>query len=297
MAVTKTGKVLLAIDGSIAADRAAAYVARNAAALGIRAVDILNVQDVPSYYTHAEPGSPIPLDVIEFSTKVTAKTRRLLDTANVGHRLHTQLGEPADKIAHAAAVDGIGEIVMGSRGLSQLAGAVLGSVAYKVIHRTSLPITLVCDRGDEAKAAPAGARDAHRVLLAVDRSNSALRAIEYVCDLARSGAQLEVEVLNVPRPVPALCFENQTMGDSYYREQGEAVVGGINEALRDAGLYSNVHIEPGDAAATIVNVAERRNCTRIVMGTRGLGSIGNLVLGSVAYKVLQLAPIPVTLVR
>ncbi len=46
-----------------------------------------------------------------------------------------------------------------------------------------------------------------------------------------------------------------------------------------------------------MNVAERRNCTRIVMGTRGLGSIGNLVLGSVAYKVLQLAPIPVTLVR
>ena len=186
---------------------------------------------------------------------------------------------------------------MGSRGLSQLVGAVLGSVAYKVIHRTSLPMTLVCDRGEEAKAAPAGARDVHRVLLAVDRSNSTLRAIEYVCNLARSGAQLEVEVLNVPRPVPALCFENQTMADNYYREQGAAVLGDVNEALRDAGLYSTVHIEPGDPAETILKVAERRNCTRIVMGSRGLGSIANLVLGSVAYKVLQLAPIPVTLAR
>jgi nucleotide-binding universal stress UspA family protein len=297
MAVPTTGKVLLAIDGSIAADRAAAYIARNAAALGIRAVDILNVQDVPSYYTHAEPGSPIPLDVIEFSAKATAKARRLLDTAKIGHRLDTQLGEPADKIVHAAAADGVGEIVMGSRGLSQLVGAVLGSVAYKVIHRTSLPMTLVCDRGEEAKAAPAGARDVHRVLLAVDRSNSTLRAIEYVCNLARSGAQLEVEVLNVPRPVPALCFENQTMADNYYREQGAAVLGDVNEALRDAGLYSTVHIESGDPAETILKVAERRNCTRIVMGSRGLGSIANLVLGSVAYKVLQLAPIPVTLAR
>jgi nucleotide-binding universal stress UspA family protein len=71
----------------------------------------------------------------------------------------------------------------------------------------------------------------------------------------------------------------------------------MNGALRDAGLSCNVHIEPGDAAQTIVEVAQRRDCTRIVMGSRGLGSIGNLVLGSVAYKVLQLAPIPVTLVK
>ena len=87
------------------------------------------------------------------------------------------------------------------------------------------------------------------------------------------------------------------MADRYYREQGAAVVGEVNGALRDAGLHANVHVEPGDAAATIVKVADRCDCIRIVMGSRGLGSIGNLVLGSVAYKVLQLAPIPVTLVR
>ena len=297
MTNSKAGKVLLAIDGSVAANRAAAYIARNAGALRIREVDILNVQSVPSYHTHAPPGSQIPLDVVEFSTGLAAKASRLLDTANLRHRFATQLGEPADEIVHAAEANGVGEIVMGSRGLSQLAGVVLGSVAYKVIHRTALPITLVSDRGDEANAAAAGVRDVHRVLLAVDRSNSALKAIDYVCSLARGGAQLEVEVLNVPRPVPALCFENQTMADNYYREQGSAVVGDVNGALRDAGLSSNVHIEPGDAAATIVKVADRCDCTRIVMGSRGLGSIGNLVLGSVAYKVLQLAPIPVTLVK
>lgn len=297
MTFSRAGKVLLAIDGSVAANRAAAYIARNAGALRIREVDILNVQSVPSYFTHAQPGSQIPLDVVEFSTGLAGKASRLLDTANVRHRLATQLGEPADEIVRAAEANGIGEIVMGSRGLSQLAGVALGSVAYKVIHRTALPITLVCDRGDEASAAAPGVRDVQRVLLAVDRSNSALKAIEYVCSLARGGAQLEVEVLNVPRPVPALCFENQTMADNYYREQGAAVVGEVNGALRDAGLSCNVHIEPGDAAETIVKLAVRRDCTRIVMGSRGLGSIGNLVLGSVAYKVLQLAPIPVTLVK
>jgi nucleotide-binding universal stress UspA family protein len=296
MTDSTAGKVLLAIDGSVAADSAAAYLARNAEALGIREVDILNVQNVPSYYTHAEPGSPIPLDVIEFSTQVAAKAIRLLDMANVRHRFVTQLGGPADKIAHVAEANRDAEIVMGSRGVSQLAGVVLGSVAYQVIHRTSLPVTLVRDLSDEATGAVAR-REVHRVLLAVDGSTSARKAIEYVCNLARRGARLDVEVLNAPRPVPALCFEDRTMADRYYREQGAAVVDEVNGALRDAGLHANVHIEPGDAAETIVRVARDRNCTRIVMGSRGLGSIGNLVLGSVAYKVLQLAPIPATLVR
>jgi nucleotide-binding universal stress UspA family protein len=296
MTDSRAGKVLLAIDGSVAADSAAAYVARNADALGIGEVDILNVQSVPSYFTHAEPGSPIPLDVIEFSNQVAAKAIRLLETANVRHRMITLLGGPAEQIAHVAQANCDAEIVMGSRGLSQLAGVVLGSVAYQVIHRAPVPVTLVRDLSDEAKGA-AATREVHRVLLAVDGSTSAHKAIEYVCNLARRGARLDVEVLNVPSPVPALCFEDQAMADRYYREQGAAVVNEANGALRDAGLHANVHIEPGDAAETIVRVARDRNCTRIVMGSRGLGSIGNLVLGSVAYKVLQLAPIPVTLVR
>jgi nucleotide-binding universal stress UspA family protein len=33
------------------------------------------------------------------------------------------------------------------------------------------------------------------------------------------------------------------------------------------------------------------------MGTRGLGAVTGLVLGSVTMKVVQLAPVPVTLVR
>jgi nucleotide-binding universal stress UspA family protein len=293
---SSAGKVLLAVDGSAAADNAAAYLGRNADALGIREVDILNVQNVPSYHTYAEPGTPIPLDVIEFSTQVAAKATRLLDTANVRHRFITQLGGPADQIVQVAEANRDAEIVMGSRGMGHLAGVVLGSVAYQVIHRSSLPVTLVCDPGDEAKG-PAATREVHRVLLAVDGSTSARKAIDYVCNLARRGARLEVEVLNVPSLVPAVCFEDQTMADRYYRTQGAAVVDEVSGALQDTGLCPNVHIEPGDAAQTIVRVARGRNCTRIVMGSRGLGWIGNLVVGSVAYKVLQLAPIPVSLMR
>ena len=47
----------------------------------------------------------------------------------------------------------------------------------------------------------------------------------------------------------------------------------------------------------IVKRPEELNCDGIVMGTRGMGAIGNLVMGSVATKVVHLTKLPVTLVK
>jgi nucleotide-binding universal stress UspA family protein len=53
----------------------------------------------------------------------------------------------------------------------------------------------------------------------------------------------------------------------------------------------------GDAPAVIANLARRLRCDAIVMGTRGMTLLGNLVLGSVASKVVHLSTVPVTLVK
>ena len=55
--------------------------------------------------------------------------------------------------------------------------------------------------------------------------------------------------------------------------------------------------EIGSPAETIVRVAREVGADQIVMGTRGLGALGNLFLGSVATPVVRLAEIPVTLVK
>ena len=52
-----------------------------------------------------------------------------------------------------------------------------------------------------------------------------------------------------------------------------------------------------DAATTIARRADSLQCEGIVMGTRGMGAIANLLLGSVAAKVVHLANVPVTLVK
>ncbi|MFN0298876.1 MAG: universal stress protein [Burkholderiales bacterium] len=53
----------------------------------------------------------------------------------------------------------------------------------------------------------------------------------------------------------------------------------------------------GDPASEIATVAGNQHATEIVMGTRGLGGIATLMLGSVATRVVHLVAIPVTLVK
>jgi nucleotide-binding universal stress UspA family protein len=58
-----------------------------------------------------------------------------------------------------------------------------------------------------------------------------------------------------------------------------------------------VEIAIGRPADTIVRLAQERNADLIVMATHGRGALGHMILGSVAEKVVRLAPCPVLTVK
>lgn len=68
-------------------------------------------------------------------------------------------------------------------------------------------------------------------------------------------------------------------------------------ALDEAGIAHQSHVRFGDTAETIVATAEEFGCDSIVMGTRGLGTLAGLALGSVTRKVLHFATMPVVCVK
>ena len=79
---------------------------------------------------------------------------------------------------------------------------------------------------------------------------------------------------------------------------------GSEEALKSALSKckgANIAFKPlvraGQVAKTIAEVAREEGVGQIVMGTRGLGGIQGLLLGSVATQVIHLAEVPLTLVR
>jgi nucleotide-binding universal stress UspA family protein len=291
---------LLAIDGSLNANRAVDYVARWAHAFGVTEVYVLNVQPLGSYRAYALHRNETLLEASERGTQATAVARQVLDDAKIAYRFHTELGESADAIVGAARSEHVAEIFLGSRGLGAFANLALGSVAYKVIHLAEVPVTVVTNPHEEPHLLAAGPDNVHRVLLAVDGSDHADRAVHYVCRLADGGIPIEAALVNVQLPVLSGRFQglvSQETIDSHYREEGEAALRRAQRALTKANIRFDSEVLMGPLAPTIVRMAEKRHCARIVMGTRGLGAIGSVVLGSVAYKVVHLAAVPVTLIK
>jgi nucleotide-binding universal stress UspA family protein len=83
------------------------------------------------------------------------------------------------------------------------------------------------------------------------------------------------------------------------REEERAATEALQEALtacREAGVPYMTRSERGAVAATIDRVAREEHVAQIIMGTRGLGGVGGLLLGSVATQLLHVADVPVTLV-
>jgi nucleotide-binding universal stress UspA family protein len=69
------------------------------------------------------------------------------------------------------------------------------------------------------------------------------------------------------------------------------------EAKTKGASPINTRVEVGDPATAILRVAGEEKPDFIVMGTRGLGSMRGLLMGSVSHKVIQLADCPVITVK
>jgi len=296
MSVSEPRRFLLAIDGSPHADRAAEYLACNGSALAVGEVFLLNVQPLGGE-TYASPDDELVRTVAELSAEATANARRLLGEADIPYKPVTEVGDAAEAIVHAAQEAQADEIVLGRHGSSELERLILGSVAYKVIHRAAAPVTVVEPPPAGAGALRSAAVRKHRVLLPYDGSEQAKRAVDYVVGLCRGSVPFEVELFHAATPLPSTLLPLQELVDAHYNEQGDAVLRDAQDALRTAGIPYTARVVPGKPAEKIVEAAEEGNCTRIVMGTRGPGALASVFLGSVAYRVVQLSPIPVTLVK
>lgn len=141
-----------------------------------------------------------------------------------------------------------------------------------------------------------------RILLAVDGSSYALRAVRNLVEHADWYREpLEVELVFVNLPLPYEGRAGSVIGrrriDRYYQDEGEAALRGAIRRLDAAGVRHVDHILVGPIAESIVRLAKARKCDFIFIGTHGRTAAGNLLLGSVANKVLHLATVPVLLVR
>ena len=135
-------------------------------------------------------------------------------------------------------------------------------------------------------------------LLALDGSTDAVRAAQYVARIAKMQGINQVQLLNV-QPLDGLRVPaaKRAEAERHAEHLAEGVTAPARTRLRSAGLAVRLHASLGsDPAVAIAAAAKKHRAREIVMGTRCMTSLGNLALGSVAYKVIHLAHQAVTLV-
>ena len=139
------------------------------------------------------------------------------------------------------------------------------------------------------------------ILLPVDGSQNSLSAVRHVMAMKdRLREPIAIHLVNVQMPVVSGVvkrFISQQQLNDYYQEEGGKALAGARAALDQAGVPYEHHISVGEVAATLAGYARDKGCGHIVMGARGAGGIAGMLLGSTATRVVQLADVPVTLVK
>jgi nucleotide-binding universal stress UspA family protein len=141
-----------------------------------------------------------------------------------------------------------------------------------------------------------------KILVPVDGSPASIRAVKLAIDQAKAVAGASIVVVNVQNLSTLGLAEGAGIMPLPWIEQEEerASSGALQEAAtvcREAEVTYVTRSERGGIAETIDRVAREEQVMHILMGTRGLGGVRGLLLGSVTTQLLHLAEVPVTLVK
>ena len=284
--------ILLATDGSEGAEHAARA-----------AIDLSKRTEAKLHAAHAR----VPLPHFAYPSLVSARyhppyedrARRILDE-QVGRieqaggtvsGAHLVEGRPADAILDLAERIGADLIVVGSRGLGSIKSLLIGSVSLGVVHHADRPVLVV--RG--------GSWPPARVVIGEDLSEDARDAARIGLTL---GKLLGAETLlahayqGMPPHPETLPRDDRELYEAMVREhlrRVEPALEGRAAGLEDAyGVRPRVRLLGGESARVLSEVAEEGEGTGLlVVGSRGLGAGGRMLLGSVSTKILMAAKGPV----
>ena len=289
-------RILLATDGSEDAALAAQVAGEISEGTGS---ELHLVHVLPQFPRHAHPG--ITPQVYSYVLdEMYREARELLDEQvrriqNSGGRVaetHLKRGAAvADEILDLAEELGVGLIALGSRGLGPLKRLVLGSVAEGVVHHAPCPV-LVLRGGPEAWPP-------RRVVIGDDGSEPAKVAGEVAASIGKLFGAQEMLVrifLRLPKVDVEERELDARMADDELRREERELEERAKEVEEALEIRLRVRLAVGDPASALLEVAEEdghAERTLIAVGSRGLGVMRRIRLGSVSMKVLRAAKGPV----
>jgi nucleotide-binding universal stress UspA family protein len=141
-----------------------------------------------------------------------------------------------------------------------------------------------------------------KLLVATDGSKPALHAVKYAAGLVQqlAPAAASITLISVHDDAgrrEAKAYVGSAAVADHLRELSEKELAPARKLLDAAGIKHDMVVRTGPIAPEIVACAKGGKFDLIVMGSKGRGAIADLLLGSVAQRVLTTAAGPVLLVK
>ncbi len=135
------------------------------------------------------------------------------------------------------------------------------------------------------------------ILLAVDGSEHSLRAMKEAIKMATLVDDCAIEVVYV--------VDYSKSKDEVLHSQGKEELDlsrrkkllPIEEQLKSSDLSYRLKLLHGEPGPAIVDYANKENFDLVILGSRGLNSLQEMVLGSVSHKVVKRVKCPVLIVK
>lgn len=312
-------KVLVPLDGTEVSEGIIPFVTRLARdmKMGVvlgRAIDVHHMREegfdssLGRVLQGLGPRMKDSADVEPWQTELASRIERELkvpldnlarDMAGAGVDAETaaEYGPASDTIIRMAQESGCDLIAMSTRGRSTLASGLLGSVTYKIIHESPMPVLAITPERARLHRAIIS-----KVIVPLDGSAFAETVLPHATALARR-MDLGVTLLRVAPEDAPLFSDSVSLADILAGMQEKAATGardylsGVARRLRDSGLDVDEVMLQGKASSRITEYAKGAEHGMIAITTHGRSGVSRLLLGSIAEAVIRESGCPVLVVR
>ncbi len=300
----KRKKILVAIDGSDQSLDAVRYVANMQISQNPKIVLFHVLRRIEQTFWGMGGGPISSRKMAEITAWDAERKKKAQEFMNQALDIMLESGIPGDSVklkVHKSKVgvardiakeslNGYDAIVVGRKGLSKLKDMVLGSVAVKLIEKLGhVPVGVI------------GGNPRHgKVLLAMDASEGAMRAVDYVGAVV-DGSKTHILLFHAnrtlhasypffPRGVDADDEKELVKGIDaemsiiFETAKNRLVSAGVNAANIQTQFAAGVNSRAG----AIIAEARKGDIGTIVMGRRGLSKVEDFFMGRVTNKVLHM---------
>ncbi len=137
----------------------------------------------------------------------------------------------------------------------------------------------------------------NKILLAADGSAHSLRAAEKAIYLAETNPEAKIAVVYVVDGSTSKSDVLATWDSKDVTEKRKEKIKNIEEKAKEKDLNYEILMLRGEPGPTIVKYANDNHYDLIVIGSRGLNSLQEMIIGSVSHKVVKRANCPVLIVK